>query len=41
MSQTSNAALVTFGIYTVAVFLLAVLSGRAKKGKEFVGEYFL
>lgn len=41
MSQTSNAALVTFGIYTVAVFLLAVLSGRATKGKEFVGEYFL
>ncbi len=41
MNEGSNAALITFGIYTIAVFLLAVLSNRATKGKEFVGEYFL
>ncbi|MCG8649798.1 MAG: hypothetical protein MI861_08190, partial [Pirellulales bacterium] len=41
MLDGSNAALLTFGIYTVAVFLLAVLSNRMAKGKNFVGEYFL
>src|SRR6056297_2062525 len=41
MDDGSNAALLAFAIYTAAVFLLAVLSGRATKGKEFVGEYFL
>ena len=41
MTEGSNAALVTFLLYTVAVFALAVLSGRVSKGKEFVGEYFL
>lgn len=41
MADGNNAALVTFGIYTLAVFLLAVLSNRATRGKEFVGEYFL
>ncbi len=41
MGEGSNAALITFGIYTAAVFLLAVLSNRATKGKEFVGEYYL
>lgn len=41
MGETSNAALWTFVAYTVSVFLLAMLSNRAAKGKEFVGEYFL
>lgn len=41
MGEGSNAALITFLVYTVAVFLLAVLSNRVAKGKEFVGEYFL
>lgn len=41
MIDGSNTALLTFLIYTVAVFLLAVLSNRVAKGKEFVGEYFL
>ena len=41
MGEGSNAALATFGIYTLAVVLIAVLSNRASKGKEFVGEYFL
>ncbi|MCO8124034.1 hypothetical protein NHH03_19980 [Stieleria sp. TO1_6] len=41
LAERSNAALLTFLIYTAAVFLLAVLSGRVSKGKEFVGEYFL
>lgn len=41
MAESSNTALITFVIYTIAVLLLAVLSNRAAKGKEFVGEYFL
>ncbi len=41
MSEGSNAALITFLVYTVAVFGLAILSNRVAKGKEFVGEYFL
>lgn len=41
MAEGSNWALITFGIYTLAVVLIAVLSSRASKGKEFVGEYFL
>lgn len=41
MPEASNTALITFAAYTLAVFLLAVLSNRAAKGKEFVGEYFL
>jgi sodium/pantothenate symporter len=41
MGEASNTALITFALYTVAVFLLAVLANRAAKGKEFVGEYFL
>ncbi len=40
-SEGSNAALITFLIYTAAVFALAVLSNRVAKGKEFAGEYFL
>src|SRR6056297_2704888 len=41
MNESSNAALICFLLYMLGVFLLAVLSGRAAKGKEFVGEYFL
>lgn len=41
MIDGSNSALITFGIYTVAVFGLAIVSNRVAKGKEFVGEYFL
>lgn len=41
MGESSNAALITFVVYTIAVLLLAVLSNRVAKGKEFVGEYFL
>ncbi|MCA9135212.1 MAG: hypothetical protein KDB00_00600 [Planctomycetales bacterium] len=41
MADGSNAALITFGIYTLAVVFIAVLASRASKGKEFVGEYFL
>lgn len=41
MNQASNAALLTFAIYTVAVLLLAILSNRVAQGKEFIGEYFL
>jgi sodium/pantothenate symporter len=41
MGESSNTALITFTVYTIAVLLLAVLSNRAAKGKEFVGEYFL
>jgi Na+/proline symporter len=41
MAENSHAALFAFGIYTVAVFLLAVLSNRVARGKSFVGEYFL
>ena len=37
----SNTAVWTFLGYTIAVFLLAVLSNRVAKNKEFVGEYFL
>ncbi len=41
MAESSHAALFAFGIYTIAVFLLAMLSNRVAKGKSFVGEYFL
>lgn len=41
MIEGSNTALWVFLLYTVAVFLLAILSNRVAKGKEFVGEYFL
>lgn len=37
----SNAALMTFAIYTLAVFGLAILSSRLQKGKSFLSEYFL
>ena len=41
MAESSHAALFAFGLYTVAVFLLAMLSNRVARGKSFVGEYFL
>ncbi len=41
MGDGSNAALITFGVYTIAVLALAVLSNRSTKKKEFVGEYYL
>lgn len=41
MSESSNAALICFVIYMLGVFLLAVLSERVARGKDFVGEYFL
>lgn len=37
----SNAALITFLIYTLAVFGLAALSNRLLKSKNFLSEYFL
>ena len=41
MPEASNTALMTFAIYTLAVFLLAVLANRASKGKEFVRRGFV
>jgi sodium/pantothenate symporter len=38
---SSNAALVTFLIYTLAVFGLAALSNQLLKSKSFLSEYFL
>lgn len=37
----SNSALLTFGVYTLVVLGLAVLSSRIQKGKGFLSEYFL
>ena len=36
-----NAALWSFGLYLLGVFALAILAGRFRRGKGFVGEYFL
>ncbi|MBT6788297.1 MAG: hypothetical protein HOA45_01410 [Verrucomicrobia bacterium] len=38
---TANSALLTFAIYLLGVFVLAWLSSRVRRKKEFVGEYFL
>ncbi len=38
---TSNSALICFVLYLLVVFLLALMSSRVMKKKEFVGEYFL
>ncbi len=38
---TSNAALITFFVYTMCVFGLAYLSNRLLQGKGFLSEYFL
>ena len=40
-NDSSNTALISFGIYLLGVFFLAWLSSRVRKKKEFVGEYFL
>ena len=37
----SNAALLTFGVYLALVFFLAWLSGRVRRRRDFVSEYFL
>ena len=37
----SNAALVSFCIYTAVVFALAWLAGRKREGKSFMNEYSL
>ena len=37
----SNAALLTFAIYTLIVLALAVISSRVQVGKNFLSEYFL
>ena len=41
LAEGSNAALVTFLIYTLAVFGIAALSNRLLKSKSFMSEYFL
>jgi sodium/pantothenate symporter len=38
---SSNAALISFTIYLIAVFILAWLAGRVMAKREFVNEYFL
>jgi Na+/pantothenate symporter len=40
-AANSNAALITFLIYTLAVFGLAALSNQLMKNKNFLSEYFL
>ncbi|MDE0817804.1 MAG: hypothetical protein OSA92_09095, partial [Pirellulaceae bacterium] len=37
----SNAALITFIFYTLAVFGIAAFSNQMLKGKSFISEYFL
>ncbi|QDT77405.1 Sodium/pantothenate symporter [Gimesia maris] len=39
--SSTNAALVSFLIYTAAVFVIAALSNRLLKSKSFLSEYFL
>lgn len=40
-SAASDAAIVSFTVYLLIVFLLAWFANRAQEGKSFVGEYFL
>ena len=40
-NDSTNTALISFGVYLLGVFLLAWLSSRVRQKKEFVGEYFL
>jgi hypothetical protein len=40
-TASSNAALFSFAIYLVAVFVLAWLAGQVMKKRQFVNEYFL
>ncbi len=39
--SASNAALLTFLVYTAAVFVLAGLANRLLRGRDFLNEYFL
>ncbi|MBT4694414.1 MAG: hypothetical protein HOB73_13825, partial [Planctomycetaceae bacterium] len=41
LAAGSNAALVTFLLYTLAVFGIAAFSNQMLKGKSFLSEYFL
>ena len=41
LAEGSNAALITFMLYTLAVFGIAALSNRLLKSKSFMSEYFL
>lgn len=41
MASGSNAALVTFIIYTLAVFGIAAMANRLLRGRSFMSEYFL
>lgn len=41
LAEGSNAALITFTIYTLAVFGIAALSNQLLKSKSFMSEYFL
>ena len=40
-ADASNAALVSFALYTLVVFALAALANRLLQGKSFLSEYFL
>ncbi len=40
-AEGSNIALATFGLYTLAVFVLAAMSNRLLKKRSFLSEYFL
>ena len=40
-ATAGNAALVSFAIYMVVVFVLAGLANREQSGKSFLNEYFL
>ena len=40
-SGGSNAALVSFLVYVLIVFVIAFVAGRVGRGKPFVGEYYL
>jgi len=40
-STSSNAALISFALYLVVVFVLAWMSGQVMKKRQFVNEYFL
>lgn len=41
LAEGSNIALATFGLYTLAVFVLAALSNRLLSKRSFLSEYFL
>ena len=41
IAESSNAVLITFLIYIIGVFLIAGLSNRLLKNRNFLSEYFL